>query len=1197
MKHYWIVLLAAVMLLGGFILGFAGSAQAADAIQLRYDDRKELSALLGVTVESVTISNEQVTSKSVGTNTPDAHVLQYENGTLYATGTGSATLTVNGKDYAVTVEAAPISLFMITGHSVGIGEQGNAAQSVAIEPGQAYSSHRYWTYENHNKCQLIIDPEEVTETTGLGYMAENRISGIDAFAPGGGGTIGGGSGLAWQWNQLTGEKVWVINAARGGSCLNHWVPGAEGPSTTRYKYLYDSSMEAYRNAQYILKNEIAAGHFTLSHMGMIYHNGANFTKFTGWTYPDLQEYYDRMWNSFKADLTTDMDGDGVAETLEFLGLAPTWGGSSDDVSYGNDKSVAYYMAASKDYPYAFLACDITRYYKTAASLANFPAIEYTTQSQPVSPPESVLSIKNGGTSDNSFFCLSDYGHLSQVAYNAQGIEMANNVYGYLFDNREATVHFRDRNDNILPDTMELRVGQSILAVPMIDPEWSAGDLELTATGAIRLDYPGSVVGIEVGTGTLTASRNGQILKQIDFNVSAGHSHCFCVGAEALPEGHVCDSYIWQSVNSNPVTLAEDGYYYLDWTGNKAASIQVADDVDAYICLNGAKIYASQTIQLGKRSSLTICDCSLGSSGIITISGAAKGAPVFLNGQKTITLMSGTISGTISNATFPAVTISSSYSNFYMYGGQLVGGLAKKNYDDTTETDTTRSDDFGGTVCMIRGHFYLYGGTISGGRSTTYGGIVGLANNATFDMYGGTIEGGQSTTYGGAIGLAGSAQFTMYGGTIEGGTSTTYGGTIGVGASDAVVTIYGGTIKGGTSTTHGAALGCGNGTVNIYGGHIQGGHAKTYGGAASVMNNTKLNIYGGRITNGTAAKHTGGIYTNKSGILLSGNPVIEEIYMNNGNSSITITLQDLTAVKSIGIKLADTTKSFATADTDCATAFVSNMAGYGVGYTGSSLKLTTDVAQVGNSTYATLADAIAAGNEIRLLQDVSENVTITDTLYLDMNGCDLSGLTVNGKLYVIDSANNAYAENSCGTLTCTLGADGSINDGNLVYQGYVKVESEGVYSFHRISTEITHISLDPINEGLGYKAKIHGDSQVLGMVDGFGLQLYVSESQVNTYTKPLAELKETGVFALRLTNILKYKAGETPIYGIPVILIGDEVITGEAVNTTMKDAIVAIDKMEGLSNTQKAAVYNLYAAYPEMLLQWLGENNNIKNWIF
>ena len=88
-----------------------------------------------------------------------------------------------------------------------------------------------------------------------------------------------------------------------------------------------------------------------------------------------------------------------------------------------------------------------------------------------------------------------------------------------------------------------------------------------------------------------------------------------------------------------------------------------------------------------------------------------------------------------------------------------------------------------------------------------------------------------------------------------------------------------------------------------------------------------------------------------------------------------------------------------------------------------------------------------------------------------------------------------------------------------------------------------------------------------------------------------------MFTLRLTNILKFQGGETPIYGIPVIVIGDEVITGEKVGTTMKDALVTIDKMEGLSNAQKAAVYNLYAAYPEMLLQWLGENNNIKNWIF
>lgn len=1168
MKKYLLMLLAALLVTCGFVYAFSGSAQAQqDTIRLRYDDRKELSSLVDAT-GAVEITDEVVTSCKVGTQTPDDHVLVYQDGVVYAVGTGSATLTVDGTAYSVIVEPAPISLFMITGHSVGIGEQGDAAQSVAIEAGQAYSTHRYWTYSNCNKCELVIDPQEVTPTTGLGYAAENRISGIDAFAPGGGGTLGGSSGLAWQWNQLTGEKVWVINAARGGSCLNHWVPDAEGPAPTKYKYLYNSSMEAYRNAQYILKNEIAAGHYTLSHMGMIYHNGANFSHFSGWTYSDLQAYYDLMWNSFKTDLTTDMDGDGVAETLEFLGLVPTWGGSTTSVSYSHDKSVAYYMAASQDYPYAFLACDITRYYKTKASLANFPEITYTTQSKPVSRPESVLSIKNGGSSDNSFFCLADYGHLSQVAYNAQGIEMADNVYGYLFNNKEATVELRDGSNNILPDSMDLRVAQTIMVVPMLDPEWSAGDLEFSATGAIRIEYPCIVEGVEVGTGTLSVSRGDKVLKQINFNVTAGHTHCFCVGAETLPEGHTCHESLWQSVDSNPVSITEDGYYYLDWMDSKASSIRVADGVNAYICLNGANIYAQQTVQLGKKSSLTICDCSLGGKGTITISAAAKGAPVFLNGQKTITLMSGIISGTISNATFPAVTISSSHSNFYMYGGELVGGLAQKNYDGETDANQTRSDDFGGTVCMIRGHFYQYGGKITGGRSTTYGGAVGLANNATF---------------------------TMYGGTIEGGTSTTYGGTIGVGASDAVVTIYGGTIKGGTSTTHGSALGMGAGSTTIYGGTIYGGTAKTYGGAMSIMVSGKLYVYGGTIINGAAKQYTNGIYTNRDSITLGGNPTIEEIYL-KGTAKLSISTQTpLTAAKSIGINM-ENKGEFSATTADCATAFVPNVAGYGVGFTGSALKLTTDVAQVGSNTYATFAEAIAAGNEIRLLQDVSEAVTVTDTLYLDLSGCDLSGLTVKGQLYVIDSANNAYAENSCGILECTLGENGSINDGKTVYTDgqihYVAIQTDGAYSFHRIDAALTHISLDAKKDALGYKAHIYGDSQALQAVDAFGLKLYVSEDNAKTYTKAC---NSSGLFTLRLNNIMKSSGGETAIYGAPVIVIGEQTIVLETTSTSMRDTIVAVNQLTDLSSTQKLAVYDLYREHSDIMDKWLGENNNIRNW--
>lgn len=46
---------------------------------------------------------------------------------LIAVGVGTTDLSVDGVCYQLTVEAAPISLVMITGHSIGAGQTGVAA--------------------------------------------------------------------------------------------------------------------------------------------------------------------------------------------------------------------------------------------------------------------------------------------------------------------------------------------------------------------------------------------------------------------------------------------------------------------------------------------------------------------------------------------------------------------------------------------------------------------------------------------------------------------------------------------------------------------------------------------------------------------------------------------------------------------------------------------------------------------------------------------------------------------------------------------------------------------------------------------------------------------------------------------------------------------------------------------------------------
>ena len=169
MKRNWIGILLAVLLVLAAV-AVIPRAQAAEAdIALLYDDRKELSTLVDATGD-VVISDEAVTSYQVGSTEKDAHVLVYEDGVLYAVGTGTATLTVGEKSYHVTVSPAPISLFMIIGHSSGAGQEGNGSQSVVVEAGQAYSSYH----------QNSLDVTEV-DGYGLGWGSENRVGGVEGL--------------------------------------------------------------------------------------------------------------------------------------------------------------------------------------------------------------------------------------------------------------------------------------------------------------------------------------------------------------------------------------------------------------------------------------------------------------------------------------------------------------------------------------------------------------------------------------------------------------------------------------------------------------------------------------------------------------------------------------------------------------------------------------------------------------------------------------------------------------------------------------------------------------------------------------------------------------------------------------------------------------------------------------------------------
>lgn len=141
-----------------------------------------------------------------------------------------------------------------------------------------------------------------------------------------------------------------------------------------------------------------------------------------------------------------------------------------------------------------------------------------------------------------------------------------------------------------------------------------------------------------------------------------------------------------------------------------------------------------------------------------------------------------------------------------------------------------------------------------------------------------------------------------------------------------------------------------------------------------------------------------------------------------------------------------------------------------------------------------------------------------------------------------------------------------------------------------SIELTHISLDPTNDALGFKATITGDLPEGAKV---GIIMSVEGGLEKTYLVDAAELKTTGVFTLRLNGIMAANGGEKKITGTPVIMIGEEAITGTPNTTSMKQTIIDVNAAwDTFKATQQAAVKELYNDYAVIMAAWLGADNKI-----
>ena len=745
--------------------------------------------------------------------------------------------------------------------------------------------------------------------------------------------------------------------------------------------------------------------------------------------------------------------------------------------------------------------------------------------------------------------------------------------------------------------------------------------------------------------------------------------CLCGGKLAGTDGHTCQLLTWQPWSATD-SLPTSGNYYL--TADVAVTAATAVTGELNLDLYGHTVTATGSSRVyDVTGTLRITDS--GSAGAVNASGAA-----FVYDYTYANVHDSTNHGGVIRATGGTVEL---YGGTFTGAGNVACGGVLAATDATVKlyggTYTGSAAVYGGGLYLANTAFTMYGGTITG-CSAGEGGSIYLAASCNAVIKGGTVSGGTANDYtdpddttnvktavGGNIRVAADAQLTLEDGIITGGVIA---GAKGNGGNIAVNgTAY---IKGGV-VTQGSATNIGD---NIYVGgslFVSGGEVKdpAEGYNIGLWNGSTVTVSGGKITGGTY-----GIYNGSKGgnTVLQGNAVISGttygIHMNNpyqntGTEAAPVyalrtdyTLGTLTVDSSFtgsadvywgnatanhlgittGAEIEGTVSNGYTGDGN----LVYNKDGGIplVGGAGGKLVLAAAAIADGDGVrkyYTSFDEALAAyelasnsadQNYLMLLIDQTD-VAITKTVYLDLNGCDISVASVSAdcKIYGMDSKTNQYtqyAENGTtsiiGSLTLGSGVDATcmvedvhVNLTKGTTKGtrkYLALLQSGAYTFHRYYLTLSETGLRPADAGIFYNATFYGDEAIAGLVESYGVEVSTastfeagSTASSNYQTSSAFQSGVLGNKGSRtvLTGIISADGSgadysKENIYGRAYLTVNG--VTLYCSNTGVTNLQSIITKADvaygknGLSTAQKDALNAMFNTYRTVMDSWNILNN-------
>ena len=241
---------------------------------------------------------------------------------------------------------------------------------------------------------------------------------------------------------------------------------------------------------------------------------------------------------------------------------------------------------------------------------------------------------------------------------------------------------------------------------------------------------------------------------------------------------------------------------------------------------------------------------------------------------------------------------------------------------------------------------------------------------------------------------------------------------------------------------------------------------------------------------------------------------------------------------------------------------------------------------------------AMGGYVVLSADMSlTGLGLTEDLYIDLNGFDLSGTIItNGfKVYGMDSTTDNYTCQEVGLFSCVEENGNPITpvqqfktDISGSVKRYMAIDTQGGYTFHRIYLAITKVTIRPEQTGFGYKAVFYGDEVVLNQLDSFGFKLQLDgQTKVATMAMDASKLETGREYSLLLQNFDVENFGETDVFAQAFMKLKDGTqIESSTVSYSMKNVLQKLcESLDAISTAQLQALKTMCLPFKKIMTFW------------